>query len=308
MIATRDARSAWLLVAAGMIAAVTLVLVEDLGSNFLYALTLHLPGVDKVLHFTQSFIVCYVLSLLIGRTGVSTRTRVLLAAGAALAAAGFDELQQTFRADRNIEVADVAAGAAGVLAAVAAMVRIDSPRWAAGALVVAAVAAGALTYDSYLFTRDYNQGVLAERGGRRDEALAHYLRGTENGIDNPELYNAAAWLIAESPGGDARRAVELAERSLQLRPLNADTLDTYGWSLYRAGRSVDALAPLESALAAKPDIYCIHYHLGMVYLALDRCDDAARQLQRQIDLMPHTHEAGLAADALAGLHQSVRSR
>ena len=57
MIATRDTRSAWLLVAAGMIAAVTLVLVEDLGSNQLYALTLHFPGVDKVLHFIQSFIV-----------------------------------------------------------------------------------------------------------------------------------------------------------------------------------------------------------------------------------------------------------
>jgi tetratricopeptide (TPR) repeat protein len=301
VIKPRDTRVAWLLVTAGMVAAVTLVLVENLGSNQLYALTLHFPGVDKVLHFMQSFIVCWVLGALLGRTGVPTGTRVLLAAAGALGVAGFDELQQTFRADRNIELADIAAGAAGVVAAVAAMIRIDSPRWAAGGLVVAALAGGAVTFDSYRYTRDYNRGVLAERGGRRDEALRHYLRGAERGIDNPELYNAAAWLLAESPDGDAGRAVQLAERSLQLRPFDADTLDTYGWSLYRA------LLPLQAALAAKPDIYCIHYHLGMVYLGLNRRDDAVRHLQQQVDLMPDTREARLAADTLAGLQQRVRS-
>lgn len=306
MIAKRDARSAWLVVAAGLIAVVGLVLLEDLGSKQLYALALHLPGVDKVLHFAQSFMVCYVLSLLLDRTGVSMGARVLLSAAGALAAAGFDELQQSFRTDRNVELADVGAGAAGILAAVAAQVRIRSPRLAVSALAVAALAGGMIGYDSYLRMRDYNQGVLAERAGRRDDALRHYLRGAESGSDNPEIYNAAAWLIAESPGGDASRAVELAERSLQLRPRNPDALDTYGWSLYRAGRGADALAPLQAALAAKPEIYCIHYHLGMVYLALNRREDAVHHLQQQVDLMPDTNEARLAADTLTNLHQSVR--
>lgn len=308
MTATRDARSVWLPVAAGLIAILGVVLLENLGSQQLYALTLHLPGVDKVLHFGQSLMICSVLSLLLDRTGVQIRARVLLAAAGALAAAGFDEFQQSFRIDRNLELADVGAGAAGVLGAVAVLLRIHSPRLAVSALLVGVLAGGAITYNSYLRSRDYNQGLLAERAGRRDDALRHYLNGAERGIDNPEIYNAAAWLIAESPDGDARRAVELAERSLHLRPRNPDALDTYGWSLYRAGRGAEALAPLQAALAAKPDIYCIHYHLGMVYLALNRRDDAVRHLQQQVDLMPNTREARLAGETLAHLRQSVRGQ
>ncbi len=306
MISARTPRLAWLLVAAGLIAVLGLVLLENLGSLPLNALTLRLPGVDKALHFMQSFLICYGFSLLLSRTGISAVGRILLAATGALAAAGLDELQQSMRTDRNVEMADIGAGAAGILSAIAVLTFRQWSRLATVAAVVSVVAATAITYDSYLRSRDYNRGLLAERAGRRDEALRHYLAGAESGVNNPEVYNAAAWLIAESPDGDPRHAVQLAERSLQLRPHHPDALDTYGWSLYRAGRGAEALAPLQAALAAKPDIYCIHYHLGMVYLALNRREDAVQHLRQQVDLMPATREANLAAETLASLDQSVR--
>ncbi len=303
-----DSRLAWLGVATGIAAVILLVFAEDLGSGQLYSLTLHVPGIDKLLHFFQSFLVCCVLSLLLGRTGVTPSTRVMLAAGAALAAAGFDELQQTFRADRNIELADVGAGAAGVATAVAVLVGASAPRVAVCAALLGIVTGGAIVQGSYRFARDYNRGVLAERDGRPAEALQHYLRGIDSGVANPQLLNAAAWLMLNMDNGDARRAVELSERALRLRPHDPDTLDTYGWALYRAGRSRDAVAPLEAAFAAKPDIYCIHYHLGMVYLSLDRRDDAVRHLEQQVERMPYTKEAELAAETLAGLHRSARKQ
>ncbi len=308
MIARRNPRAAWLLVAAGLIAVLGVVLLENLGSLPLNALTLRLPGIDKVLHFMQSFAICYVLSLLLGRTGISAAGRISLAAAGALAAAGLDELQQSLRADRNVEVADIGAGAAGIVSAIAVLSFSRWRRLATVAAVVGVVAATAITYDSYLRARDYNRGLLAERAGRPEEALRHYLAGAESGVNNPEVYNAAAWLIAESPDGDPRRAVALAARSLQLRPQNPDALDTYGWSLYRAGRGAEAVAPLQAALAAKPDIYCIHYHLGMVYLSLNRREEAVQHLQQQVDLMPTTREANLAAETLTSLNQSVRSQ
>ena len=305
MIARRP-RAAWLLVAAGLIAVLGLVFLENLGSLPLNALTLRLPGVDKALHFVQSFVICYVFSLLLSRTGISAAGRITLAAAGALAAAGLDEMQQSLRADRNVEVADIGAGAAGILSAIAVLAFRQWSRLAIVAASVGVVAATAITYDSYIRSRDYNRGLLAERAGRRDEALRHYLAGAESGVNNPEVYNAAAWLIAESPDGDPRRAVQFAERSLQLRPHNPDTLDTYGWSLYLAGRAADAVAPLEAALAAKPGIYCVHYHLGMVYLKTGRTDVGVTHLRQQIELMPLTREATLASEVLAGLHQAVR--
>ena len=296
----------WMLGSAAMVAVVSVLLIEDLASRQLYVLTLRLPGIDKALHFIQSCVICLAMNLLLQRSSVSAGTRIALAAAAALAAAGFDEFQQSLRSDRNVEAADVGAGLAGIAAAVAMTVRGERPRLASGVAAIALVVGGLFVYSTYLKTHHYNSGLRAERAGRYDEALRHYREGIEADANNPELYNAAAWMIAESGHGEPQEAVAYAERSLQLRPNDADTLDTYGWSLYLAGRAADAVAPLEAALAAKPGIYCVHYHLGMVYLKTGRTDIGVDHLRQQIERMPLTREATLASEVLAGLHQAVR--
>jgi tetratricopeptide (TPR) repeat protein len=257
------------------------------------------------MHFTQSFIVCVALAALFSRAGLSTAVAVSLATAGTLAAAGFDELQQSWRPERNVELADIGAGTGGLLVAVGLLLRPAhsrlSPMLAASGVALAVV----ITYQSYLYTSDYNLGVLAERDGRRAEALQHYLASVNSGVGNPEAFNAAAWLIAEFGEGDPREAVAYAQRSLELRPNNPDTLDTYGWSLFRAREYAAAVGPLEAAYAVKPDIYCIHYHLGMTYLQLGRLDDGIRHLRRQVELMPFTREAELAVNELNRLNQPV---
>ena len=300
-------RSPWpgiVLAAAGV---VVLLLAEDLGADVLNDLLLHLPGVDKVLHVAQSFAISLLFFWLLGRAGQPLPVRVLGAAAAALGAAIFDEIQQQWRGDRHVELADIAAGCSGITLAAAWRARAFWPRATGAAAIAACLAAGAVTYDSYHQTRDYNRGILAARRGDARAALGHYLAAVTAGVRNPEAYNAAAWALAESADGDPARAVELARRSLAMRPDNADTLDTYGWALYRAGRPADALTPLSQALAAKPDIYCIHYHLGMTYLATGAADEGQRQLRLQIERMPGTREAVLASEQLERMAPTVRT-
>ena len=299
-------RSSWpgvVLAAAGVVA---LLLAENLGADVLNDLLLHLPGVDKVLHVAQSFAIFLLFFWLLGRAGQSLPVRVLGASAAALGAAIFDEIQQQWRGDRHVELADIAAGFSGITLAAAWRVRAAWPRVTGTAAIAACLAAGAVTYDSYHQTRDYNRGILAARRGQPGKALEHYLAAAAAGVRNPEAYNAAAWALVESADGDPARAVELAKQSLALRPDNADTLDTYGWALYRAGRPVDALTPLAQALAAKPDIYCIHYHLGMAYLATGNDDEGQRHLQLQVERMPGTREAVLATEQLARMAPTAR--
>ena len=92
-----------------------------------------------------------------------------------------------------------------------------------------------------------------------------------------------------------------------MRPGDPDPLDTYGWALYRAGRASDAMRPLEAALVAKPDIYCIHYHLAMVYQAIGRSDDAFRHFHLQVERQPKTLEAAQAAEQLSRLSRSSKT-
>ena len=293
------AKSPWAVVALGMATMVVVLFAEDLGADALNELLLHLPGVDKGLHAAQSFVFFWALHALLGLTPLTGSARVIVAAGGTLSAAVFDEVQQRWMAGRTVEGADIVAGISGIALGCALLSTALRPRVATAVALCGVVMGSYVTYVSHLRTRDYNRGLLAARGGRMDEARSHYLRATESADDNPEVFNAAAWSIAEFGEGDAALAVSLAQRSLDLRPDNPDALDTYGWALYRAGRAADAVPPLEAALAAKPDIYCIHYHLAMVYLDLGRRDDARRHLRFQVAQMPRTREAAASADVLA---------
>jgi histone acetyltransferase (RNA polymerase elongator complex component) len=64
--------------------------------------------------------------------------------------------------------------------------------------------------------------------------------------------------------------------------------------------------PLEEALAAKPDIYCVHYHLGMAYLTTGRIELGIQHLQNQVERRPGTREAVLAREEL--LRRSTPAR
>lgn len=60
--------------------------------------------------------------------------------------------------------------------------------------------------------------------------------------------------------------------------------DTYGWTRYLRGEYDEALKYIEPAVEALPQNAYVHYHLGKVYLALERADDAQKHLQQAADL------------------------
>ena len=60
--------------------------------------------------------------------------------------------------------------------------------------------------------------------------------------------------------------------------------DTYGWILHRRGESAEALPYLEAAAAGLPNDPIVQYHLGQVYQALDRPDDALAQYRIAVQL------------------------
>ncbi len=60
--------------------------------------------------------------------------------------------------------------------------------------------------------------------------------------------------------------------------------DTYGWILHRRGNSADARSYLEEAAEGLPNDPLVQYHLGQVYKALGRTDEALEQLRKAISL------------------------
>jgi len=112
---------------------------------------------------------------------------------------------------------------------------------------------------------------LYEAAGQIDTAVEAYARGLAADPDNLAILNNLSYLYAyhEREIDDAER---LARRALALdRRINANTIDTLGWVLYRQGRYAEAEALVRRALRVLPA------------LALDDPSEAARVLREHVE-------------------------
>ncbi|MCC7181520.1 MAG: tetratricopeptide repeat protein [Acidobacteria bacterium] len=257
-----------------------------------------LPGIDKVLHAAAFLAICVAADQLTKRALPSLRDRAIVLGLALLALAAVDELAQGVRPDRDLDLWDFVASVSGLVMGIAWVARTQLPRIAGFCALTALAVAGSVTVDSYRTQRHMNAAVRFERAGDFSSARGEYRRAYESGIRSANLLNELGWVEIESGEGDPRLAVEYAAQALAMRPDDPDIHDTYGWALHHAGRSAEALPYLERAYSAKPDMFCIHYHLGEVYLAVGQEERAASHFLEQLK-RPDTREASRARVALA---------
>jgi len=267
------------------------------------SILVYAPGIDKVLHVLAFLSIYLVCNSLTRNALPDLRVRsMVLCAGLFLLAAG-DELGQSLRPGRSLDWDDFAASLSGVALGAASRWRPVGVRVAVAMALAALAVAGSVTFDSFQTQRHINTGVLFSRAGDFSSARREYRQAYEAGIRSATLLNELGWVEIESGEGDPQVAVEFAAEALGLQPDNPDIHDTYGWALHHAGRSAEALPHLERAYAEKPDMFCIHYHLGQVFLALGRPEEARFHLLRQVERRD-TREAARAADTLAQIDPS----
>ena len=70
------------------------------------------------------------------------------------------------------------------------------------------------------------------------------------------------------------RATDICAQILKDYPDNVPALQVMGVSLMQAERPVEALGYLERARELAPDESAPHFHLGQVYLSLNRAEEA----------------------------------
>lgn len=286
---------------AGVAGLALLLAAESLGASLIFDVSLRYPGIDKVGHVVQYGLVFLAVWWLAGGVVLRRVPRVALAAAVALLLGLGDELFQRLFADRTFDFGDLAANTLGVALGIGLGPVIPSRRVARGLVAAALVAGVGVATHEYLRLRHFNRGLLYTRQGDLASALAEYRLALHDGLDSPGFYNELAWIELESGVGDVQAAVRYASRALSANPRDPDTLDTYGWALFLSGRSKEALPLLRQALAGKPRMYCIHYHLGEVYAALGEPGRAAFHWREQIRLFPGGSDARRAAQSLRRL-------
>ena len=143
------------------------------------------------------------------------------------------------------------------------------------------------------------EAFRAVQAGRYDDArhlVDAYLKaaGAKARRGQAEFVIALSW---HQPRLYAQ-AEEHFARAVELDPGYLPTYLYRGYCLYELGRLDAARASLETYLGAKPDSDEARFDLGLVALEQDRAEEAAREIQRAIDLVqPRLTEPTRAAEA-----------
>lgn len=123
-----------------------------------------------------------------------------------------------------------------------------------------------------------------EQSQKPDEAIAIYQALADKYPNNNEVANNLADLLINHREDQAsiQQAVKLVE--LLKGNENPYFLDTFGWTMLKAGQVESALAALKKSASAVPELAAIRYHLGVaLYQSGDKAA-AAQELKKALEL------------------------
>ena len=99
-------------------------------------------------------------------------------------------------------------------------------------------------------------GQLFAENGRYREAIASYEKALSLSPDNPDILNNYAWLLVTVPEKNLRdpaKAMDLAERAVEIKPGTGYILDTLALCLFMNGHKEKAIKTEEEAVAVDPE-------------------------------------------------------
>ena len=130
----------------------------------------------------------------------------------------------------------------------------------------------------------YARALSWERRGRCRRAEADLRRILVIEPESIAALNALGYTLADRTDRYAE-ALELINRARAAEPDNAAIIDSYGWVLYRLGRTQDALVELRRAFALQKDAE-IGAHLGEVLWVLGQREEARRYFEQAREIDP----------------------
>lgn len=136
----------------------------------------------------------------------------------------------------------------------------------------------------------YYLGQIAEDRKANDEAAGYYRQVVSGDQYAPAQIRVAA-LLAKQGGGLDAATRHLQESARRYPPAETPFLVAEAELLRDAGRTAEALALLEKALAKKPDQPEVLYDAAMLAEKLDRMDVVEANLRRVIELRPDNAHA-----------------
>lgn len=102
--------------------------------------------------------------------------------------------------------------------------------------------------------------------------------------DDPQLWEAMARFYLDHAITAEGRGVAAATRWVQLAPDDAHAHDSMGWAAFQVGDYITARDSLLHAISLDPSLAVAYYHLGLLWTALGKRQEAQFAFARALDL------------------------
>jgi len=121
--------------------------------------------------------------------------------------------------------------------------------------------------------------------GRYDQCVKVYKDLLKENPDNAVVLNNLAWaLCAYEQVRNLDEALKYAQKAIQIKPHEPNSLDTYGYILYLKGQYDKAADILKQSVRIQANS-TNRLHLGMVYEKMGRTGDAIKQYRLAWELV-----------------------
>ena len=125
-------------------------------------------------------------------------------------------------------------------------------------------------------------GARRERAGDLPEAEKHLKRSIELNPENADALNYLGYMLADR-GERLDEAIGYIKRALERDPQNGAYLDSLGWAYFKKRDYERAEVALRGALEVMSDVPEIHAHLGDLYQATGRTEQAVDAWQEALN-------------------------
>lgn len=139
---------------------------------------------------------------------------------------------------------------------------------------------GNRSFDWNLF---YVRGIAHERAGEWAKAENDFLKALELNPDQPQVLNYLGYSWVDQKL-ELKRALEMIEKAVALRPEDGYIVDSLGWAYYRLERFGEATKALERAVKLSPSDPTINDHLGDAFWQVGRKREARFQWSIALEL------------------------
>ncbi|OQW54657.1 MAG: hypothetical protein A4S09_05735 [Proteobacteria bacterium SG_bin7] len=126
-------------------------------------------------------------------------------------------------------------------------------------------------------------GTLYDKVGKIEQTIEEMNKVLEVNPDHAQALNYVAYTYADQ-NKLLDQAEAMARRASEIEPEDGYILDTLGWTLYKQGRTIEAIKTLEAAFKLKNDESVIAEHLGDAYYKNQMTSKARAMYKKALEL------------------------